>query len=73
MNNSEIKSFNHAKKSEIKKATGDNTKLFAKDTDLKKRKPDPHELGLDQLQTVPVDLKILSNILSTYVVIKTFP
>lgn len=48
--------FNHTKKS----ATGDNTKLFAKDTDLKKLKPDPDELELDQLQTVPVDLKYLA-------------
>ena len=47
---------NYATKSDFKKAVGADTSTFAKKADLASLKSDVHELNVDRLKTVPVDL-----------------
>ena len=50
------------KKSDLKKAAGVDTLIFANTADLANLKPDIDDLNIDKLKIAPVDLYKLSNV-----------
>ena len=57
----ELDLSNNATKADLKKATGVDTSDFAREADLASLKLDVHKLDIDNLRTVPVNLRMLSN------------
>ena len=63
---------NYSAKSDLKEATSNNSLKFAKDVDLTNLKSDADKVHIDKLETVPVDLSKLSNVVKNNVVKKVF-
>ena len=61
---------NNATKADLKKATGVDTSDFAREADLASLKLDVDKLDIDNLRTVPVNLRMLSNAANNDVVKK---
>ena len=57
----EIVLFNYATKCDLKDATGADTSKVAKNIDLATLKRENYKLGMDELETIPVDLSNLSD------------
>ena len=62
---------NYATKTDFKKATGIDTSKLAAKFDLASLKAELHKIDIDKLNTVPVDLSKLSNVVNNEVVKKT--
>ena len=61
---------NNATKADLKKATGVDISDFAREADLASLKLDVDKLDIDNLRTVPVNLRMLSNAANNDVVKK---
>ena len=61
---------NNATKADLKKATGVDTSDFAREADLASLKLDVDKLDIDNLRTVPVNLRMLTNAANNDVVKK---
>ena len=62
---------NYATKTDLKKATGIDTSKLAAKFDLASLKAEVYKIDIDKLNTVPVDLSKLSNVVNNEVVKKT--
>ena len=58
---------NYATKSDLKNATGVDTSKFAKDDDLASLKSKTYKWDMDELETTPVDLNKLSDVVKNKV------
>ena len=66
----ELDLSNNATKADLKKATGVDTSDFAREADLASLKLDVDKLDIDNLRTVPVNLRMLTNAANNDVVKK---
>ena len=67
----ELDLSSYATKADLAKATGVDTSIFSKKTDLTSLKSDVDEFDIDRLKTVPLDLSKLSNVVNNVVIKKT--